>query len=137
MKLAIVGSRGFEDYELLKKYVLSKVDIDEVEMIVSGGAKGADTLAEQFALEFGKNMSLHYPNWEQYGKCAGMIRNQSIVNYADVIMVFWDGASKGTADTIKKASMNLQKTIYVCRYKEDDRYVEPKEKDWYKEVKGI
>jgi aconitase A len=99
MKVAVVGSRNFTDYALMKK-VLDNISIDT---IVSGGALGADSLAEQYAKERGIEIIIHKPNWRRYGKAAGYVRNVDIVNDADLVVAFWDGKSRGTRHTIETA----------------------------------
>lgn len=97
MKLAVVGSRSFSDYDLLCK-CLSEYTISE---IVSGGARGADSLAERYGNENRIPLRVFLPDWETHGKIAGFIRNRDIVNRADEVIAFWDGKSSGTANTIK------------------------------------
>ena len=58
MKLAIVGSRHFDDYKKMSDFVLSKIDLTDIDTVVSGGAKGADTLAERFAREHNISVSI-------------------------------------------------------------------------------
>jgi len=106
MKVAIIGSREFDDYELLCKS-LEKVK-DKITLIISGGARGADSLAERFALENNIPIRIFKPDWDRKGKIAGILRNQDIVNNCDVVIAFWNYTSKGTehalnyADTIGK-----------------------------------
>lgn len=99
MKLAVTGSRNFEDYELMKS-ALMKCSIKE---IVSGGAKGADNLAERFADEYKIKKVIFKPNYAKYKKGAPLMRNKQIVDYADKVVAFWDGESKGTKYTIDYA----------------------------------
>jgi aconitase A len=99
MIVAVVGSRNFNDYDAMKK-ILDNIKIDA---IVSGGAIGADSLAEQYAKEHGIKMIVHRPNWIKYGKTAGFVRNVDIVNDADMVIAFWDGKSRGTRHTINTA----------------------------------
>lgn len=115
MKLAIVGSRSFQDYALLIHSVTSFHPINMLTLIVSGGAEGADSLAQRFAKEHGLPILIHYPNWEKWGKTAGFSRNESIVKDADKILVFWDGQSRGTQDTISRAQ-RLKKPHDVMWY---------------------
>lgn len=68
MKLAIIGSRDFEDYELCKNTILKNCNINEITEIVSGGAKGADSLGEKFAKENNIKLTLFLPNWQKFGK---------------------------------------------------------------------
>jgi hypothetical protein len=100
MKIAIVGSRSFNDYDLLKESILSKVRIEEIDMMVSGGADGADSLGELFAKLNNIPTKIYRPNWNKYGKKAGIIRNEYIIEYSDIIFAFWDGESKGTKNSI-------------------------------------
>lgn len=99
MKIAIVGSRSFDNYQFLKK-ILDWYDID---VVVSGGAKGADRLAARYAVEKGIELKEFLPNWDLHGRAAGFIRNKDIVKYADEVIAFWDGKSKGTAHSIQIA----------------------------------
>ena len=105
MKVAVVGSRGFSDYKLLSE-TLDKIKIT---LIISGSAKGADTLGEQYAKDNGIETKIFKPDWEKHGKAAGMLRNTDIINEAELVVAFWDGSSKGTLDSINKAKKNKQK----------------------------
>lgn len=83
MRLAIVGSRTFSNYELFKQY-LEEYEIDE---IISGGAIGADKLAERYANEKNIPIIIILPDW-------------SLGNMCDECIAFWDGESRGTRSTI-------------------------------------
>lgn len=100
MRLAIVGTRTFTNYEFLRKKILKKYYISDITEIVSGGAEGVDTLAEQFAEEYNIPLKVYKPDWTKYGKKAGAIRNKKIVNRCDVGIAFWDKKSIGTKITI-------------------------------------
>lgn len=116
MKLAIIGSRTFTDYEYLKERVLSMIEsVDEIECIISGGAKGVDTLAEIFAKEFNIKTEIYLPQWDVYGKAAGMIRNKTIIDSATKVIAFWDNKSKGTKNGIELAMKreNLLKVFAI------------------------
>ncbi len=112
MVLGIVGSRTFKDYEKLKDFILKNIDINSVGRIVSGGAKGADTLAIDFAKEYYIRWKIHEALWDDFGRKAGYIRNGLIVRDSDLIIAFWDGLSNGTFDTISQAH-NLKKKVLV------------------------
>jgi hypothetical protein len=109
MKLGIVGSRTFTDYERMKR----EVDLTGVECIVSGGARGADTLASQLAAEFGIPLIEFKPDYESHGRAAPFVRNTQIVEASDVIIAFWDGKSTGTIDSVKKAEKMGKKVLMV------------------------
>lgn len=114
MKIAIVGSRSFKDYELLKNEVENFIAVNALKqiLIVSGGAKGADALAEKFASEKGYGTLIFLPEWEKYGRGACSVRNTQIIENADVVFAFWDGISTGTKDSIDKAQ-NLNKSVFI------------------------
>ena len=133
MKIAVIGSRSFDNYSLLKK-VMNKYA--QATTIVSGGAKGADTLAERYADELGIKKLIFKSNWKdmsppckvkvnQYGEynaLAGMKRNTYIVENSDLVIAFWDFESKGTRDSLKKAYKMGKKTIIV-NYKKNKNIV--------------
>lgn len=111
MRVAVVGSRTFNDYDLLRRE-LDKM-YPNISLIVSGGAKGADSLAEKYAKEEGISTLVFRPDWNQFGKRAGFIRNKDIVTNSDTVVAFWDGKSKGTANSIKHAQFMGKKLIIV------------------------
>jgi hypothetical protein len=123
MRIAIVGSTKFEDLELAKKKFYfyfgslfnDETGIWEIDHIVSGGAKGADTLAKKIAKMEGIKLIEHLPDWDKYGKPAGPIRNKLIIDDCDVVLAFWTGISKhsGTANDIKLARAAKKETIIV------------------------
>lgn len=101
MIVGIVGSRGFTDEAFMEQMVEDAVGIENIDCIVSGGAKGADSLGERLAIKHNIPTIIYKPNWLKYGKSAGMIRNKEIVEASDVVIAFWDGESKGTMNTIQ------------------------------------
>ena len=96
MKIAIIGSRNVSISDI-GRYISST---DE---IVSGGAAGVDTCAAEYANKNGIRIKEFLPQYERYGKAAPIVRNKEIVDYADKIIAFWDGSSKGTLSVIKYA----------------------------------
>ena len=100
MKLAVVGSREFNNYELLKA-ILDPYR-DKITMIVSGGAIGADTLAQRYAKENGMSILIHYPNYKKYGrKKAPAMRNLTIADDTEKMLAFPLKTSVGTWHAIK------------------------------------
>lgn len=115
MNVAIVGSRTFNDYELVISEILKlEVPLEEIK-IISGGAKGADTLGEKFADENLCEKLIIKPDWERFGRAAGMIRNKDIVECSDVVIAFWDGQSKGTKNSIDLAK-KMNKKLIIVKY---------------------
>ncbi len=99
MKVAVIGSRSFRDYEELKMVL----DSFKIDLIVSGGAIGADKMGEYYAREHDIKTLIFLPDWEQHGKAAGFIRNKLIVKNSDLIIAFWDQKSKGTKNSLDYA----------------------------------
>ena len=97
MKIAIIGSRSASNIDI-EKYIGN-----EVSEIVSGGAVGVDRCAAEYAKRNGIKLTEFLPEYERYGKGAPIIRNKKIVEYADKVLAFWDGKSKGTLSVIKYA----------------------------------
>lgn len=110
--VAVVGSRTFTDYELLRN-TLDEHKLVKIRTIVSGGAAGADRLAERYAAERGIELIVLRPDWSTHGKSAGIMRNTDIVDRSDFVFAFWDGQSRGTADTINKAKSRGKPVVVV------------------------
>jgi len=108
MKVAVIGSRTFENYTKLEG-VLDQYDISE---IISGGARGADSLGELYALNKSIPVKIFKADWSKYGKAAGFIRNKDIIDNCDMVIAFWDGKSKGTQHSINLANKQ-DKTVIV------------------------
>jgi hypothetical protein len=115
MKIIIAGSRDFDDYKVLREYcdhvLQNQTDIE----IVSGTAKGADQLGERYATEKGYKIAKFPADWDRYKKAAGYIRNEDMAKYADALIAFWNGNSKGTEHMINLATKYKLK-IRVCNY---------------------
>ena len=116
MKIAITGSRKFTDFNRLCQ-VLDGLAPTE---IVSGGAKGADTLAERYADEHGLPKKIFLPKFKTdkntpYHPRSYHIRNHSIVDYSDMVVAFWDGVSGGTKNTIDYAD-KVNKSPLIIRF---------------------
>ena len=115
MKLGIIGSRKFLDWEAFKYNMIMFFPNPPsmIDMVISGGAEGADTMAECFADFHGIKTKIIKPDWKKHGKQAGFIRNSEIVAQCDVLVAFWDGQSRGTQDSITKAKMFHKPTIII------------------------
>lgn len=113
MKLAVVGSRSFCNEVLLEKTLESYKG--KIKVVVSGGAKGADAMAESWAKKNSVETLVFKPDWQKYGKGAGPVRNRDIIANCDHCVAFWDGKSKGTKSSIDLCK-KLNKTITVVYY---------------------
>jgi predicted Rossmann fold nucleotide-binding protein DprA/Smf involved in DNA uptake len=108
MKAAVIGSRTFDSYQFMEQ-ILRFYDIT---LIISGGAKGADACAKQYAHSNGISYREYLPDWDQYGKRAGFLRNRQIVNDAEIVIAFWDSVSKGTKNSVDIAN-DMGKEVYI------------------------
>jgi len=115
-RVIIAGSRDFDNYELLKTFCDKVLVNQKYVEIVSGKAKGADSLGERYATEKGFRLKEFPADWNKYGKSAGMIRNKQMGEYADALIDFWDGKSRGTKQMIDFAKSKSLK-IKICKYK--------------------
>lgn len=114
MKLAIIGSRSFNDYEKARK-VYKNFFEKFTTHIVSGGANGADLIGKRLAEEYNVGYIEFLPDWEGLGKRAGHIRNTKIINECDMALVFWDGISRGTKDSLNKLQ-GAKKPVFIIYY---------------------
>ncbi|MGZ8882562.1 MAG: DUF2493 domain-containing protein [Nitrososphaeraceae archaeon] len=104
MKLAIVGYRGFNDYKLLEETCEKLMFKYEIELIISGGAEGADSLAEKYAKEHEFAMMIYKPEyWKYPGHIAPLKRNIQIVEACDFVLAFLHPKSRGTLHAINVA----------------------------------
>ena len=104
-RVAVVGSREFKNYKQLER-TLDALNLTEDDMLVSGGATGADTMAYRYAKEHGLDILVCLPNWNRHGKGAGFIRNRRIAKNADLVLAFYQKGrfqEGGTANTAKHA----------------------------------
>lgn len=101
MKIAIIGSRNFNGYKLVTEVLLPYKS--KISLIVSGGAKGADSLGEKWAIENNIQTLIFPADWDKHGKRAGFIRNEDIIKNCEGVIAFWDGQSKGTGHSISLA----------------------------------
>ena len=105
MRVAIIGSRTLQVD--IAKYIPRGISL-----IVSGGAKGIDQLAEEYANEHNIAKLIFMPEYDKYGSRAPLERNKTIVENADIVIAIWDGKSRGTKFTIGYAE-KVGKTVEV------------------------
>ncbi|MBE6686205.1 MAG: DUF2493 domain-containing protein [Ruminococcaceae bacterium] len=115
MKIAIIGSRNIVLDDL--GFYLKNFDVTE---IVSGGAKGVDSYAAQYARENNIPLTEFLPDYERYKRGAPLKRNDQIIDYADHVIAFWDTKSKGTKYVIERCK-KLGKMVTVFIPKADDK----------------
>ena len=114
MKLAIVGTRNpGVTYQEWEKLLLNKINPDEIQMVISGGAKGVDTFAKLFAARHHKPYMEFTPQYNVYGRYATLKRNTQIVKEATTVIAFTSAESKGTYHSIKEAQRLGRHVIVV------------------------
>lgn len=122
-KVIIAGSRGFSNYKLLKEkcneYLREKRKEYNI-IIISGGARGADTLGEKYAQDEGFSLEVFPANWNKFGKSAGFIRNEQMAEIADALIAFWDEKSHGTKHMIEIME-NKKLLVRVVNYETSDK----------------
>lgn len=111
LTIAVVGSRSFNDYSKVKS-ILDKFLKHGIKL-VSGGAAGADTLAERYAKENDLEITVLKPEWNKYGKRAGFMRNEDIIDACDIVVAFWDGKSPGTKNSVDVAYSKQKKVFLI------------------------
>jgi uncharacterized phage-like protein YoqJ len=125
-RVAVVGSRTFNDKE--KLYSVLDKNKDKIKLIVSGGAKGADSLATEWAADNGIPYLVFPPKWYtddgNYDRGAGFRRNNLIVKHSDVVFAFYDGESKGTKNTMEIAE-RLKKPLKKILFTPPPKPIEP------------
>lgn len=124
IRIIVAGSRDFDDYNLLKltlkEYIkgLDIADLSQV-VIISGAARGADTLGEYFAYDYQIAVRKFPAKWDEIGKRAGWVRNAEMAKYAaekhGVLFAFWDGKSRGTKNMIDLAN-RYSLEVHVVNY---------------------
>lgn len=117
MKVAIIGSRNVCFIEPdFSPYVP-----EGVTEIVSGGARGIDTNAREYAQSRGIPYTEFRPDYQRYGRAAPLKRNLQIIDYADYVVAIWDGKSKGTKHVIESCKKRNKKVhVYVVTYLDED-----------------
>jgi len=113
--LAVIGSRTWTDENLIRAHLdgMRQAYSDSEVGIVSGGADGADKIGARLAREMGLEVTIMLPNYRQFGRSAPLQRNKKIVDKADMVLAFWNGASRGTAHALGYAKERKKRTLVV------------------------
>lgn len=108
MKTIVAGSRSITSLSIVSKAIggfIRNMGLD-ITQVVSGGARGVDQLAEEWARRNDIPVAVFPASWKEYGKSAGPLRNIEMAEYADALIAIWDGRSRGTANMIQVAELN-------------------------------
>lgn len=115
MRYIVAGSREFGDSAFLYAVMDALLAGDQSPEIVSGGARGADTLGEHYAANRGIPLKVFPADWSQHGKSAGHRRNQQMAEYGHVLVAFWVNKSTGTRDMINRA-LDQRLRVHVFQF---------------------
>ncbi len=118
-RVVVAGCRNYSNYKEAKEYIdfcISDIRKENTIVIVSGGAKGADSLGERYAKENSFKIERYPAQWEKYGRSAGPRRNEKMAQVSDYVICFWDGQSKGTKSMIEYAR-KYKKPIRIKKIK--------------------
>ena len=108
MKVAVIGSRGLTVSDLGRYLPENTTEI------VSGGAKGVDTSAREYALSHGIKLTEFLPEYTRFGRSAPLKRNITIIEYSDIVLAFWDGKSRGTKFVIDNCrKLGVEVRVYI------------------------
>ncbi len=107
MKILIIGSRSIDEFDF-SPYISKNTTL-----IISGGAKGIDTLAEKYADEHKISKLILLPQYNLYGRAAPIKRNETMVDIADTVLIVWDGQSRGTKYTLQYATKKTKDIVLV------------------------
>lgn len=117
MKIVVGGCRDFFDYSTVSAHLdalLKTHDPNDTVTFLSGHCSGVDQLTEQYARERGYSLLLFPAEWKRYGRAAGPMCNQAMVEKSDQVVAFWDGKSRGTKSLIQYAQ-KLQKPLVIIK----------------------
>lgn len=120
MKILIAGSRGFTDMDCMVGFLNQLIHNGNLPsenewIIMSGMARGADTMGVEIAKANNIPLMKFPANWAAHGMQAGYIRNAKMVQEADILVAFWDGKSRGTEHTIRIMKAH-RKPVFVYNY---------------------
>lgn len=114
MRVAVIGSRKVKSLNL-KEYIPKGTT-----EIVSGGAKGVDTFAREYAIKNDIKLTEFLPQYDNFSKNAPLMRNVEIIQYSELVLAFWDGKSKGTKFVIDKCNaLGIKVEVFII----DERFL--------------
>ena len=114
-RVVIAGCRHYSNYDEAKIYIdscLREIQMEYEVIIISGGATGADSIGERYAIENNLGLERYHAERNIYGKKAGPMRNRKMAEVCDLVICFWDGKSKGTRSMIDNAQ-KLGKRVFI------------------------
>ncbi|MEM9895125.1 MAG: SLOG family protein [Bacteroidota bacterium] len=90
MKISVLGTKDFTDYQLLEKELVK----EKADVFVVGGKRGPDELAQEYALENDIPTQVFLPDYQKYGRSANYYRNLQMIEHSSKVIIFWNGRSR-------------------------------------------
>lgn len=120
MRIVVAGGRNYQDKKAFDSKLNDVMQRFPDATLISGHARGADTLAEVYAAEHNVPIEVFKPEWNTFGRYAGLVRNRQMLEYAareesPMLVAFWDGSSRGTLNSINIAR-DLGITVEIVEY---------------------
>jgi len=109
MNISVTGSRSIENYNWFKLELESIIKEYNEITFISGGARGIDSFIKKYCIDNNFKINEILPDWDKFGKSAGIIRNKKIIEDSDFNIIFWDGKSKGSKFNIDYCIKNNKK----------------------------
>jgi hypothetical protein len=110
VKVGVIGSRSVTAFDF------GRIGLEKGDTVVTGGAKGVDALAGDWAWRNGYDVDVRLPDYRRYGRAAPHVRNDEIIRASDRLVAVWDGQSRGTRSVIEKCRKNGKEvTVYDMR----------------------
>ena len=117
IKFIVAGGRDFNGTSHDWRWLFHQIGINKEDEVVCGGARGGDAFGKEYAEEYGLKVKMFPAEWGKYGRSAGYRRNAEMADYADCLLAFWDGESKGTKHMIDLAKKKGLK-VFIRRYED-------------------
>lgn len=111
MNICVAGCRDFTQQQFIEKHLNSIWGGNEF-ILISGGAKGVDQLAERWAKNLGIKIQRFKADWDRHGKQAGIVRNLEMSKISDLLIAFWDRESSGTGHMVRTMT-KLNKPVFI------------------------
>ncbi len=115
MKVIVAGGRNFKKYQVVEDAIKDAISKGlQITQVVSGGARGVDTMGETWAVKNGVDIKRFPAEWDKYGVSAGPIRNAKMAEYGEALILIWDGVSSGSKNMLLQAKNRNLKIFLFC-----------------------
>lgn len=129
MNVIVAGSRTITDRIFIEDNLNALSCEFEFTKVITGGCKGVDTLAHEWAKRREIKTEIYWPEWDKYGKAAGPMRNRIMALQGDILIAFWDNYSRGTKNMMDQAGylgllvFDIQRTVRWMMIKRNNELI--------------